>query len=282
MIDDQRSGSLGQVINPNNLRIRWKYQIVWSKLHDFSCFYFSQKYYITFDNFHITRIIPQSSTDKDKLSAEYCDDYGNCEPCENTISCGYFKPWTIWSVCSKKCGGGVSTRQREFISDIIVSDIEVEERKCNTASCPGWGDWRPWTGCSATCWESDAPKPSQSRYRCWEMAGGRKNCGNKKSQPGNGHLCGRSRSRLCYKEQERYCNTGKDLTWEFLVVASGFSPIVVLRPELKSFKKDKPCSKSCEWTQWSDFSSTCTPNCIDGIRVSRRSNNEDEGTLQEY
>ena len=98
----------------------------------------------------------------------------------------------------------------EFISDIIVSNIEVEERKCNTATCPGWGNWRPWTGCSATCWKPGAPKPSQSRYRCWEMAGGRKKCGNKKSQPGNGHLCGRSSSDLCFKEQERYCNTGRD------------------------------------------------------------------------
>ena len=77
----------------------------------------------------------QSSTDKNNLSAEYCDIDGNCESCENTISCGYFTPWTSWSACSNLCGGGVQERQQEFISDTIDSDIEIEKRACSTNAC---------------------------------------------------------------------------------------------------------------------------------------------------
>jgi hypothetical protein len=194
-----------------------------------------------------------SSTDKDNLSAEYCDEDGNCEPCQNTISCGYFKPWTTWSDCSASCAGGIQTRQQEFISatSAISSDIETEERACSTDVCPSWGDWRPWDSCSATCWDSGSnrPQPSQQRYRCWEMTDGSKNCGSKEAEPGQGELCGRLSSELCYETQERPCNV------------------------------DEACSVACEWTQWSAYSSTCTPDCADGIRISRRSNNEDEGAF---
>ena len=152
----------------------------------------------------------KSSTNKDNLSAEYCDDDGNCEPCENTISCGYFTPWTTWSDCSVSCSGGIQTREREFISDTIVSDIEIEERECNTDPCPTWGKWRPWSSCSAQCWQSGQPEPIQSRYRCWKMADGTKNCGSGKAEPGQGQLCGRASSELCYETTERNCNTGKE------------------------------------------------------------------------
>ena len=77
----------------------------------------------------------QSSTDKNNLSAEYCDKDGNCESCKNTISCGYFAPWTSWSACSSSCGGGYQERQQEFISDTINSDIAIEKRACSTNAC---------------------------------------------------------------------------------------------------------------------------------------------------
>ena len=42
------------------------------------------------------------------------------------------------------------------------------------------------------------------------MTDGSKNCGSKKAEPGQGELCGRLSSELCYETQERPCNEGKD------------------------------------------------------------------------
>ena len=37
-----------------------------------------------------------------------------------------------------------------------------------------------------------------------------KNCGSKEAEPGQGDLCERLSSELCYVTQERPCNEGKD------------------------------------------------------------------------
>ena len=42
------------------------------------------------------------------------------------------------------------------------------------------------------------------------MTDGTKNCGSKEAEPGQGQLCGRLSSELCYETQERDCNVGKD------------------------------------------------------------------------
>ena len=42
------------------------------------------------------------------------------------------------------------------------------------------------------------------------MTDGSKNCGSKEAEPGQGELCGRLSSELCYETQERPCNEGKD------------------------------------------------------------------------
>ena len=172
------------------------------------------------------------------------------------------------------CGGGIKTRQQEFVSDIIISETDIEEKECNLDACPSWGKWRAWTSCSAKCWQSDQPKPTKSRYRCWNMHGGIENCGSTKNMPGQGHLCDRKKSDLCYETEERKCNTGK-----FFQTFSIFLEIL-LKIIAKSLKD--ACSKRCEWSEWSDYSSVCTPNCAEGVRISRRSNNEDEGTFQRW
>jgi len=58
----------------------------------------------------------------------------------------YWGGWEDWSVCSKKCGGGVSYRKRKCIpSKCPYSDPrynrcdgnDYEEKKCNEQCCPG-------------------------------------------------------------------------------------------------------------------------------------------------
>jgi len=54
--------------------------------------------------------------------------------------------WEDWSVCSKKCGGGISYRKRKCVqSKCPYSDPshnkcygnDYEEKKCNDKCCPG-------------------------------------------------------------------------------------------------------------------------------------------------
>ena len=96
----------------------------------------------------------------------------------------YWGKWEDWTVCSKKCGGGISYRKRKCIpSKCPYSDpthnkcdgIDYEEKKCNEKCCPGllqvsqfctqfiyysyvfqiekpyWGEWEDWTVCSKKC-----------------------------------------------------------------------------------------------------------------------------------
>ena len=58
----------------------------------------------------------------------------------------YWGEWEDWTVCSKKCGGGISYRKRKCIpSKCPYSDpthnkcdgIDYEEKKCNEKCCPG-------------------------------------------------------------------------------------------------------------------------------------------------
>uniref|UniRef100_K1P696 Hemicentin-1 n=1 Tax=Magallana gigas TaxID=29159 RepID=K1P696_MAGGI len=48
-----------------------------------------------------------------------------------------FKNWGAWSACSKACGGGKRSRNRECAStgDIPCSDDTTEEEDCNTNAC---------------------------------------------------------------------------------------------------------------------------------------------------
>ena len=58
----------------------------------------------------------------------------------------YWGKWEDWTVCSKKCGGGISYRKRKCIpSKCPYSDPRYnkcdgsgyEEKKCNDQCCPG-------------------------------------------------------------------------------------------------------------------------------------------------
>ena len=58
----------------------------------------------------------------------------------------YWGRWKEWTVCSKKCGGGISYRKRECIpSKCPYADPrynkcdgnDYEEKKCNEQCCPG-------------------------------------------------------------------------------------------------------------------------------------------------
>ena len=56
----------------------------------------------------------------------------------------YWGNWVDWTVCSKKCGGGISYRKRKCYQSKCphpyykkCDGSDYEEKKCNEQCCPG-------------------------------------------------------------------------------------------------------------------------------------------------
>ena len=186
----------------------------------------------TFDNCACT------SEDKDNLSAEEEDQFGNTRPCDTAV-CGAYTNWSDFGECSATCGGGVQSRTRcfEFANNVVADQCEEEEQPCNRNECPKWAAWKAWSACDGTCTDRTTNiAPKRTRYRCWDKKDGSpETCENDSSCPADG----------CYQEQEEECNT-----------------------EL--------CELECIWTEWGPWG-VCTPNCATGLQIRRRTSNEDQG-----
>ena len=65
--------------------------------------------------------------------------------------------WTPWTPCSKSCGSGERSRQRECKVPTIRSDnpcgnAPLRQRElCNTQKCPIYTEWSGWSMCSVSC-----------------------------------------------------------------------------------------------------------------------------------
>lgn len=84
-----------------------------------------------------------------KEEERYCRHDGTC----NIPSSQKWSPWSSWSECSVKCGGGYQSRSRtcqghidECIGPTYMS------RSCNYQNCYGkWSCWGEWSACSVSC-----------------------------------------------------------------------------------------------------------------------------------
>lgn len=84
--------------------------------------------------------------------------------------------WDVWSLCSRTCGGGQTTRHREFEREASAGGKSckgkstMETKACNTGECfghfevCGWSEWGKWTICSTTCGGGQLERVRQKRW----------------------------------------------------------------------------------------------------------------------
>ncbi|XP_055516059.1 hemicentin-1-like [Leucoraja erinacea] len=104
----------------------------------------------------------------------------NLEPCPVD---GKWASWSVWTPCSRTCGGGQSKRHRACSNPPpasggnTCSGAHVQMQRCGTGACPvngGWSSWQPWSECSASCGEGkrlrerrcDSPAPNGNGKSC--------------------------------------------------------------------------------------------------------------------
>ncbi|XP_022240552.1 semaphorin-5A-like isoform X1 [Limulus polyphemus] len=82
----------------------------------------------------------------------YCSEGGrNCFDAAFVNTERGWSEWSLWSVCSKSCGGGIQSKTRICNSEESDCDGEsYKEKECNTLSCKGlegWKEWSEWSLC---------------------------------------------------------------------------------------------------------------------------------------
>ena len=78
-----------------------------------------------------------TSHDKNALTAEQCDQNGNCQNCNDTSSCGKFDV-EYFTNCSKVCGVGTWDKELCFIWANGTKDCEIfqTDKECDLQACP--------------------------------------------------------------------------------------------------------------------------------------------------
>lgn len=88
--------------------------------------------------------------------------------CPNNPACPKvdckWSAWTLWTQCTKTCGGGRQHRNRQIDNEPengganCSASLKEEMKNCSTNVCPApacvngkWADWQAWEPCSKTC-----------------------------------------------------------------------------------------------------------------------------------
>ncbi|XP_022799542.1 SCO-spondin-like [Stylophora pistillata] len=115
---------------------------------------------------------------------------------------GGWSDWSEWNSCSKSCGTGLQERSRSCTQPAPLHSGKpcegesLENRGCNTHSCPvdgAWSSWSTWTFCSQSCGNGvkerfrncTQPAPSHGGKNCQGDAQEKHEC-NAHSCPVNG------------------------------------------------------------------------------------------------
>ena len=198
-------------------------------------------------------------------------------------------PWSLFSECSKECGGGIKERSRNVTKPAVrggpACGALVERQSCRTQQCPidcKYSSWTPFGGCSKPCGHGSA---TRHRVVMQPSEHGGVNCGQlSQDRACNTHSCNpafadgiSAKDWVDCKLSEwsplsqcsRECGGGTQLQSrkiEAHPVGSGQSCGVLSRGLSCN---TQPCPQHCLLTQWSNYA-TCTAPCGTGTQQRTR------------
>ncbi|XP_054272557.1 hemicentin-1-like [Macrosteles quadrilineatus] len=195
--------------------------------------------------------------------------------------------WTAWTVCSKSCGGGKESRERqcghntntssafvEFDLSECVGD-KIQSRPCNVLPCQvhgGWSEWTDWTSCSESCGRGtrrryrrcDSPAPALGGDTCLGSDGEQETC---TIQP-----CPQQSQWsewTSWSECTAKCGVGTKFRARQCVRGEEVADDCEGPKQQVSNCSNRKCPVDGKWTTWSPWSS-CSVTCGRGLRQRHR------------
>lgn len=194
-----------------------------------------------------------------------------------------FSPWSVWSDCTRSCGGGQRYNTRSITTDAAANGIGCQGSKeavasCNTHPCQvaldcEYADWSPWGACTQSC---DGGQQVRSRSIArYASRGGRPCSPDVLEEMGtcNTHPCsaGTPQRVDCtwtlwseWAACSATCGGGLSSRSHGVMMEAinGGRPCEGVFKDIRNCT-DMPCevdARDCQWAQWNSWS-TCSKSC---------------------